>query len=369
MPLASIYWRRAIPIPMYGALERGTTNFMGRLCNALLRLTDYGKTVYATECLGWYLADGTEAAGIKLFTFLNSSVGVAGLGGVDRMLSFRIVHNLKGLLNKFYNSHITKYVANLQTLEDALSPHYSVPSGSPHKFYKNAINQFSKLWPKINGFVLGIGQCQLLRRQISHELQFSCHLDSNTLSHAMKNLNRAIMLDLQAHFEDPSNKPAPSKENPLLSEMARLSEATGSHNPFRQIYVTCDNRDNLHTLLFLFVVSCLPRLAYDVNLVALARRKDNDSIDGAPLIVGIATILKQFHPGQTLKFLGHLGQFARSTLDFVLGNPKLQKSGAGMPYEVVNALLFIDHFARYADIPNSIVHSFVPRAVYETLGI
>ena len=107
----------------------------------------------------------------------------------------------------------------------------------------------------MGGYILGIGQSQLLRRQISHELQFSCHLDSNTLSHALNNLNRALMLDLQAHFADPLNKPAPSKENPLLEEISRLSEATGNHNPLRQIYVTSDNRENLPVLLFLFVVS------------------------------------------------------------------------------------------------------------------
>ena len=104
-------------------------------------------------------------------------------------------------------------------------------------------------------------------------------------------------------------------------------------------------------------------------MVALVRRKSGDAVDGAPLIVGVATILKQFHPGQTLKFLGYLGQFARSTLDFVLGDPKIQNSGAGMPYEVVNALLFIDHFARFANIPSTVLNSFVPRAVFETLGL
>jgi WASH complex subunit strumpellin len=79
IPQHSMYWRRAIPIPLYRSVERGTSNFMGRLCNALLRITDYRATVYACESLGWYTADGTETAGIKLFTFLNSSVGVSGM--------------------------------------------------------------------------------------------------------------------------------------------------------------------------------------------------------------------------------------------------------------------------------------------------
>ena len=164
-------------------------------------------------------SDGTETAGIKLFTFLNSSVGVAGLGGVDRVLSFRIVHNLKGFLNKFYNTQATKYVAKLQALEDTLSPHFSIPSKSPPKFYKKALSQFSKLFPQMGGYITGIGQSQLLRRQISHELQFSCHLDSNTLSHALNNLNRALMLDLRGSFCRPTKqtctiqgKPSPRRD-------------------------------------------------------------------------------------------------------------------------------------------------------------
>ena len=368
LPRTSIHWRRAIPIPVYPPLERDTSNFMGRLCNALLRITDYKRTVYACECLGWYLADGTETAGIKLFTFLNSSVGVAGLGGVDRLLSFRIVHNLKAFLQQFYNSAITPLVDRLQKIEDSLDPHFSVPTSNPPNFYKKCLSGFTKVFAPMTGYVLGIGQSQLLRKQISHELQFSCHLDSNLLSHAMKNLNKALLLDLRAHYQDPE-KPAPSKDNPLLVEMSRLSEATGNHNPLRQIYVVCDSRENLATLLFLFVVSCLPKLAYDTSLVALVRRKANDGIDGAPLVAGVATILKQFHPGLTLKFFGYLGQFARATLEYVLSDVKIQKSGAGMPYEVINALIFMDHFARCAGIPKTVLDSFVPRAVYDSIGI
>ena len=42
-------------------------------------------------------------------------------------------------------------------------------------------------------YILGVGQAQLLRKQISHELQFSCHLDSNLLEHSLSNLNKALV--------------------------------------------------------------------------------------------------------------------------------------------------------------------------------
>jgi WASH complex subunit strumpellin len=307
IPQHSIYWRRAIPIPMYPSVERGTSNFMGRLCNALLRITDYRATVYACESLGWYTADGTETAGIKLFTYLNSSVGVAGLSGVDRLLSFRIVHYLNTFLQKFYRSSVTPFIAQLQRIDSDLAPHFVIPSKNPPKFYKQCISKLQKLWNPMTNYVLGIGQAQLLRRQISHELQFSCHLDSNLLAHALSNLNKSLILDLHSHYSSPETKNAPDKENPLLEETSKMSEATGSHNPMRQIYVTSEPLENIATLLFLLVVTCLPKLAYDTNLVALVRRKGSDGIDGGPLVAGIATILKQFHPCQTLKFFGHLG--------------------------------------------------------------
>jgi len=340
---------------------------MGRLCNSLLRITDYRATVYACESLGWYTADGTETAGIKLFTFLNSSVGVAGLSGVDRLLSFRIVHYLNTFLTKFYKSNVTSYIDVLQKMNNTLTPHFSPITGNVPKYYKTCITKLNKLWSPMINYILGIGQAQLLRRQISHELQFSCHLDSNLLEHSLTNLNKALVLDLHSHYSNPTEKNAPAKNNPLLEEMSRLSEATGSHNPFTQIYVTSEPLDNISTLLFLFVVTCLPKLAYDTNLVALVRRKGQDGIDGGPLIAGVVTVLKQFHPSMTLKFFGHLGQFTRSTLEYVLSDSKLHKHG--MPYEVINALIFMDHFARFAQIPDSVLHSFVPRTIYETVGI
>ena len=125
IPQQSIYWRRAIPIPMFRSTERGTSNFMGRLTNALLRMTDYRSTSYAHECSGWYNAGGDEVAGIKLFSILNRSMGVAGLCAVDRLMAFRTVHYLKTLLQKFY-PNVMKVSGSAFTLRSTSSaPGYS----------------------------------------------------------------------------------------------------------------------------------------------------------------------------------------------------------------------------------------------------
>ena len=62
----------------------------------------------------------------------------------------------------------------------------------------------------MGGYILGIGHRSFAGKFL---MNYNLAANSNTLSHALNNLNRALMLDLQAHFADPLNKPAPSKEN------------------------------------------------------------------------------------------------------------------------------------------------------------
>ena len=367
MPQASIYWLRAIPIPIYPVVERGTKNFMGRLANALLRVTNFQSTTYAPECLGWYTLEGVETAGIKLFSLLNASVGVAGLSGIDRLMSFRIVHYLKTFLGQWHKQHVDRHAGILENAERQLKPCFSIPSRNPPKMYKKLVSQMSKLWPAMHNIVAGIGQAQLLRRQIAQELQFSCHLDSHLLSHSLSTLNKSLLLDLHAHYQQPESNPAPAKDNPLLSEVARLSVATGAHNPLRQIYVTSGSRPQMPTLLFLFVISCIPKLSYDRSLVTLARNNKKEAMDGAPIIVGVVTILKQFHPKQTLSFLGLLGQFCRANLDYVMADGKFGKNGHGLPAEVSNVLILFDQLLRFARIDRNIIDAFLPRAIFETI--
>jgi len=94
----SIFQSRAIPIPRYqGPAGDRNVNFTGRLANALLTLTSFHTTIYSPECLGWYHESGVEVVGVGMFSRLNRSVGVAGLIGIDRILSFQIVHRLQSL--------------------------------------------------------------------------------------------------------------------------------------------------------------------------------------------------------------------------------------------------------------------------------
>jgi len=59
-------------------------NFMGRVMESLLYLTDSSRTVYAPECSAWFIhsapdqkvSSTTEACGLRTFALLERSIGM-----------------------------------------------------------------------------------------------------------------------------------------------------------------------------------------------------------------------------------------------------------------------------------------------------
>jgi WASH complex subunit strumpellin len=91
----SVYQSDAIPIPKFPSLDRESVNFMGRLARELLRQTDVRVAVYVEGMQGWYDKDEREVVGIRTFDLLNRGVGIFGLTGMDRLISFMIVRDMQ----------------------------------------------------------------------------------------------------------------------------------------------------------------------------------------------------------------------------------------------------------------------------------
>jgi WASH complex subunit strumpellin len=97
---------------------------------------------------------------------------------------------------------------------------------------------------------------------------------------------------------------------------------------------------------------------YDSNFGALVRKKAAYPLDGAALAVGLACLLKQFHPSYTSSLMAYLGQFVRSNLSQVFS--EVDSKAAEVPRDVLNVLIFLEQLCHYTSIPRSAVHEFVP---------
>jgi hypothetical protein len=106
-------------------------------------------------------------------------------------------------------------------------------------------------------------------------------------------------------------------------------------------------------------------LEYDANFGALVRKKAKYPLDGLPLVVGTACLLKQFHSSYTEKLLSYLGQFVRSNLQLVFC--EVDNKAQEVPREILNTLIFMEQLCHYTSVSRSVVHSFVPPYIFDAL--
>lgn len=59
----------------------------------------------------------------------------------------------------------------------------------PNRVYTNSVAKGANAWSTLSSYLLKVGQMQLLRQQIAHELTASAKYDSKYLFYALKAFN------------------------------------------------------------------------------------------------------------------------------------------------------------------------------------
>ncbi|XP_015276829.1 PREDICTED: WASH complex subunit strumpellin [Gekko japonicus] len=355
----SMYQSTHIPIPKFAPIDESVT-FIGRLCREILRITDPKVACYIDQLNTWYdMKNHQEVTSSRLFSEIQDTLGTFGLNGLDRLLCFMIVKELQNFLSMFQKMVLRdKPVLDaLKVLMNSVNPLKGIVANSA-KVYSTAIAKTQKIWAAYVDAIMKVGQMQILRRQIANELNYSCRFDSKHLAAALENLNKAILADIEAHYQDPS-LPYPREDNTLLYEITAYLEAAGIHTPLNKIYITTKRLPYFPIVNFLFLISQLPKLQYNKNF-GMACRKPADPIDWPPLVLGLLTLLKQFHSRYTEQFLALIGQFVRSTMEQCTSQ-KIPE----MPADVVGALLFLEDYVRYTKLPRRVVEAHVPSFIFD----
>ena len=111
-----------VPIPRFPRTqnEPSCINFMGRIVSMLIKITDAQYTTYSLERSGWFMSDGSEVCGLKTVSLIRRAIGVYGLTGVDRLLCYRILHELHRFV-KFFRTNVSKQGVLLEQLRDEVS--------------------------------------------------------------------------------------------------------------------------------------------------------------------------------------------------------------------------------------------------------
>mmetsp|Transcript_19340 Transcript_19340/g.68391 ORF Transcript_19340/g.68391 Transcript_19340/m.68391 type:complete len:1156 (-) Transcript_19340:124-3591(-) len=353
----------ASPMPPLPKPVDRNVSFLGRTLDAVSSLTDPRLTIYSPTANAWFDASGREMAGLSLMDLFNKGVSVAGMCAIDQLLAFHTTHNLKTLVRQFAAESKAGASKLLAQLHDDLRPH-TAPARS-HKIYAHVVRKLAKPMDAMLEVVLRVGQLQLLRKQIGAQLNFSCRLESKLLLSSLEALNTAVLTDLRRHYHNRSKYPHPQKDNPLLRELGTYLSAAGMYDPLAQIYVTVDAQAHMGLWLTLFVLSQVGKLTYDRDFSSLVRRRASDALDGAPLVAGLATVLKQLHPTVTRQMLAFLGQFVRTNVQLCFAAAK----PTPLPAEVVNVLLLTRDLCEAARVPRRVVEGFIPSYIFDAVEV
>ncbi|KAG7268685.1 hypothetical protein CRUP_032626 [Coryphaenoides rupestris] len=311
----SMYQSTHIPIPKFPSMDE--------------------TTCYMDQMNTWYdLKSHQEVTSNRLFSEIQDTLGTFGLNGLDRLLCFMIVKELQNFLTLLQRSILRdKVVVEVfKGMVMAVNPVQGIVANAS-KVYASAAAKTQKIWGSYLEAIMKVGQMQILRQQIAHELNYSCKFDSKHLAAALDNLNKSLLTDIQAHYQDPS-LPYPKEENTLLYEITAYLEAAGVHNPLNKIYITTK------------------RLPYFpiINFFA-------DPVDWPPLVLGLLTLLKQFHSRYTEQFLALIGQFIRSIME--------HQKIPDMPSDVWGALMFLEDYVKYTKLPRKVAEAHVPSFILD----
>uniref|UniRef100_A0A3B5K3X2 WASH complex subunit 5 n=1 Tax=Takifugu rubripes TaxID=31033 RepID=A0A3B5K3X2_TAKRU len=355
----SVHQSAHIPIPKFPPVDESAT-FIGRLCREILRITDPKVTCYIDQLNTWYdLKSHQEVTNNRLFSEIQNTLGTFGLNGLDRLLCFMIVKELQNFLIMLQKTILRDKAAVdvFKLMLGAANPIQGIVANA-NKVYASAVAKTQKIWSAYLEAIMKVGQMQILRRQIANELNYSCKFDSKHLAAALENLNKSLLADIEAHYQDPS-LPYPKEDNTLLYDITAHLEAAGIHNPLNKIYITTKRLPYFPIINFLFIIAQLPKLQYSKNQ-GMTCKKATDPIDWPPLVLGLLTLLKQFHSRYTQQFLALIGQYIRSIMEQCTS----QKI-PDIPSDVVGALMLLEDYVKYTKLSRKVAEAHVPSFIFD----
>lgn len=122
---------------------------------------------------------------------------------------------------------------------------------------------------------------------------------------------------MKAHELDPSN-PCPSIE--LLTEFNKYLEWAGIYNPYEKNYLETPTFRTISALMTLLTISQLLKLNYlkTHEIDSMVGKKVADHIDGVSYVIGLLTILRQYHTEVIQMFIDQMSQYVISMAEYNL---------------------------------------------------
>lgn len=213
--------------------ENGLT-FLGRMINILITYSDPKKYSYVPNTLSFY-DEETRQFSITMSTLglIKKCIGVNGLHGLDKLLSFMIVSEMY-LIQSTMQKLVLKDKQNLSTESSAFGSLNNTVKGID-KFYSGARKRLKSVLDNLTASLEKIGHLVLLRNVCLNELNISARKESQKLYLLLEATNQALVNEFM-HFGDNLQKEEIDAQNTFIKQLASLSSRMGFCDPTEKVY-------------------------------------------------------------------------------------------------------------------------------------
>lgn len=364
-------------IPKFAPLRNSqeSPTFLGRLTRNIIYLTSTKCSKFYPMNYAWYY-NKNEVFGIKMLKKIKDAIGVEGLQGFGKLLTYINYQNIlninnyaKNYLRDNNNSKILKDISNI------IGSPFEIPYQN-----KDLGKQITNILDNINSSfrkelvkrILEIGQIELLRKIQNYSLSVNADVDSYLLSSQIKSLNEINLLiiknDLKLNFDQnvvqdlekeklakegfAFNKIQKSPNDIYYQNLCQIFEDFGYVDTQHTFYVDLSNENNLPMLL---ACCTFLELSNDYKIdkkEGIYNRKPED-FDLFYFTFGIYALLYQTGKNNIIYYISILAKILKLNILNQYSLTALQSSGGNsleVNKDIAAIQLFLQDFAYNCNI-------------------
>ncbi|XP_015590891.1 WASH complex subunit 5 [Cephus cinctus] len=342
--------------------DSNSYTFLGRFARELIRITDPRSTVYIEHTLAWYdIKTHNEVLNHNVFSTILQGMGTPGLCGLDELISFFTVVEIQNINNYLEKGVREKVWTDMIKDSNIIMQNNSENSkGNPGKLYMTALTGTTKIWMPMLDWVLKIGQFQILRNKIAYDLNTACKFEAKHMESALRTLNQAVLAEIYKR----NNGYQTEGETELLRQLSIRLDWAGISDPQNKIYVKSKNVPDVEIIMFLFTVTQVHKLYYSKSIAGLLSKKVQDPVDAIAFAIGMQTVLRQFHTSALNRYVALLCEYI-----MLFVNVESSKTASDWEAEGITTLHFLELFAKYSNVPKSIILSHIPLVILDQYDV
>ncbi|KAI3869770.1 hypothetical protein MKW98_030951 [Papaver atlanticum] len=357
----------AVIVPVEMNEFSNAQTFLGDLLSQILKLTRPSLSMYIEPMSGWFDAEGCELLGMRFFELLYSCVGPVGLASLDSLLVKIITENLKLALKGLKILMDARSLEQIEMLNTALGPPSSLPLLG-WSSYQLMAKLPGMLWEPWVESLACIGQLQILRCLINLKLNSACKVKARAVCPALDGIFTLVSSQRDKMLMGNDKENCATTEH-FLHELSKQGSLCGFCVPLQTTYLVEDPPHFLGRCASMVTISQLPRYVLNTHLGTLTSHLKTVSLDFSPVVIGLGTFLRQFHPSYLMEYVQYMGQYVRITTETCGANHEHQKGAPDPTSEALKSILWMMFFCKHMEISKDVVDSCIPPSLIAVLQV